>query len=81
MTTNHTELDDDSYDAGYVAALLQLRARITKENPKPTLGIQKVLKHIQDMLYRCPKCGGWCFEGALCNTCALIVDVKRLEKA
>ena len=58
-----------AWDDGYKAALNQLKARVQADNPKPTLGIKKVLNHIQDLLGRCANCGGWIYNDGSCYTC------------
>jgi hypothetical protein len=61
---------DTNYDAGYTAALLQLRNRITVDNPKQDSRIKRVLDHIQDLLGRCDNCGGWVYAlDKSCLTC------------
>lgn len=70
---------DTNYDAGYTAALLQLRNRITVENPKQDSRIKRVLDHIQDMLGRCDTCGSWVYAlDKSCLTCEMVE--KRVKK-
>ena len=66
------ETADDNYDAGYTAALLQLRARIVADNPKQDTKIKKVLNHIQDLLGRCEVCGGWTYSDKSCLNCEVL---------
>jgi hypothetical protein len=69
---------DTNYDAGYTAALLQLRNRITQDNPKQDAKIKKVLDHIQDLLGRCENCGSWVY--ALDNSCLTCEKAEKVVK-
>jgi len=69
---------DTNYDAGYTAALLQLRQRVVAENPKQDTKIKKVLDHIQDLLGRCENCGGWVY--ALDNSCLACEKAEKIVR-
>jgi len=69
MTQSKT--NSSEWDAGYSAALMQLRERIAADHKKPAAPIKGVLEHIQDLLGRCKNCGGWVYGDGSCLTCAL----------
>ena len=62
---------NSEWDAGYTAALMELRARVTADHKKPPAPIKAVLDHIQDLLGRCGKCGGWVYGDGSCLTCEM----------
>jgi hypothetical protein len=57
------------YEAGYVAALMQLQNKIRLENPNPTQPFKTILQHIQDLIANCPNCGSKVFGDGSCLTC------------
>jgi hypothetical protein len=69
---------DSNYEAGFTAALLQLRSRITRDNPKQDSRIKRVLDHIQDLLGRCDKCGGWVY--LLDNSCLTCEQQEKVVR-
>ena len=74
MTLSKTNNSD--WDAGYSAALMELRARITADHKKPPAPIKGVLEHIQDLLGRCSNCGGWVYGDGSCLPCEMLKAAK-----
>lgn len=70
-------MSNKDYEAGYVAALLQLQNKLRQENPNPKTELKKVLQHIQDLIATCDKCGSKLFGDGSCLTCEMTKDLKK----
>ena len=68
------------YESGYTTALLQLQNNLRQDATIKPTELQKVLFHIQDMIKRCPGCGGWLFSDGSCLTCEQLKAQKTPVK-
>lgn len=66
---------NNDFERGYANALMQLQNSLRQDKTIPDSALQKVLKHIQDLLARCGGCGGWLFSDGSCLTC----ETKKQE--
>ena len=57
------------FDSGYTQALTQLQNNLRLDKTISTSSLDKVLKHIQDLIQRCQGCGGWLYSDGSCLTC------------
>ena len=71
------------YDSGYTSALTQLQNNLRQDKSITASNLDKVLKHIQDLIQRCQGCGGWLFSDGSCLTCEQMkveIPVKKAVK-
>jgi len=71
------------YDSGYTSALTQLQNKLRQDAGIKGVMLDRVLQHIQDLIKRCPGCGGWLFSDGSCLTCEQLkveVPVKKSVK-
>jgi hypothetical protein len=71
------------YDSGYTSALTQLQNNLRLDKSIGQTTLDKVLKHIQDLIQRCGGCGGWLFSDGSCLTCEQMkveIPVKKAAK-
>jgi hypothetical protein len=71
------------FDSGYTQALTQLQNNLRLDKTISTSSLDKVLKHIQDLIQRCQGCGGWLYSDGSCLTCEQMkveIPVKKAVK-
>ena len=64
-----TEAVAPDFEAGYVAALMQLQDSLRQTKAITPKALDVVLTHIQDLIKRCAGCGGWLFSDGSCLAC------------
>jgi hypothetical protein len=62
-------MTNNEFEQGYTNALMELQNNLRLDKAIPTSALDKVLKHIQDLIRRCNDCGGWLFSDGSCLTC------------
>ena len=70
----------NEFDSGYTSALTQLQNNLRQDKTITASNLDKVLKHIQDLIQRCQGCGGWLFSDGSCLTCEQLKAQKTPVK-
>jgi len=62
-------MTNNEFEQGYTNALMELQNNLRLDKAIPASALDKVLKHIQDLIRRCDNCGSWLFSDGSCLTC------------
>jgi hypothetical protein len=68
------------FDSGYTSALTQLQNKLRQDAGIKGVMLDRVIQHIQDLIKRCPGCGGWLFSDGSCLACEQLKAVFPAPK-